>query len=355
MPRSTPWCATTSRRAGSAEPQLPTARGTSSAARPSFLPSLSKSSMFSSKDFQTFLWPFCGISRGYKGSKPKVSISKFFRLPAARTTRWARGRVVIVQRHGKDGSTGFGFPVEKSTLFIERHGVSWRGTETPAQMVNEVVNVILDLFALSMPTPTRSLAASRRRVRRRSERRRRFQFCIERFQSIGRLFLQLPQNRNLVVLAARQPEPRTAGRAPAHQMLWVRGYRGHTISGRGFNLIKRLRRHFRATPLCRPALSGRDPTTETRRSKDCRAARGLGFFPIWEFSSLCLCRADDFQSRRNAIPTSVRPPTRRRLAARARARAVARDGSPRSERCHRGSCVGSATRELKWVDPKTLA
>src|SRR5271156_3499965 len=31
-------------------------------------------------------------------------------------------------------------------------------------------------------------------------------------------------------------------------MLWVRGFRDHTISGRGFNLFKPLRRHFRATP-----------------------------------------------------------------------------------------------------------
>jgi hypothetical protein len=35
-------------------------------------------------------------------------------------------------------------------------------------------------------------------------------------------------------------------------MLWVRGFRDHTISGRGFNLFKPLRRHFRATqvPSC---------------------------------------------------------------------------------------------------------
>ena len=36
------------------------------------------------------------------------------------------------------------------------------------------------------------------------ESRRRFQFCVERFQSIRRLFLSL---RNFVILAARQPEP----------------------------------------------------------------------------------------------------------------------------------------------------
>jgi hypothetical protein len=71
---------------------------------------------------------------------------------------------------------------------------------------------------------------------------------------------------------------------------------------------------------------------------------GWDSFPIWEFSSLC--RAENFQSRRNAIPSSVRPPTRRRLPARGRARAAARDGSSRSERCRRGSCIGSTTREV---------
>jgi hypothetical protein len=39
--------------------------------------------VFLSKLFQRFLWPFCGISRGYKGSKPKVSASKFFAVRAA--------------------------------------------------------------------------------------------------------------------------------------------------------------------------------------------------------------------------------------------------------------------------------
>ena len=34
--------------------------------------------------FRRFLWRFCGISMGYKGSKPKVSISKFFAYAAAR-------------------------------------------------------------------------------------------------------------------------------------------------------------------------------------------------------------------------------------------------------------------------------
>ena len=43
-----------------------------------------------------------------------------------------------------------------------------------------------------------------------------------------------------------------------------------------------------------------------------------------------------------------------RLAPCARTRAVARGSSPRSECCRSGSCAGSATREVKRVDPKTL-
>ena len=66
----------------------------------------------------------------------------------------------------------------------------------------------------------------------------------------GKVSLQLP------------PESHTASRAPVYQILWVRVFRDHTISGRGFNLFKPLRRHFRAngrTPFCRQVLSRRDP------------------------------------------------------------------------------------------------
>jgi hypothetical protein len=44
-----------------------------------FSPSLSKSRLFLSKLFQRKLWRFCGISMGCKPSKPKVSLSKYFR------------------------------------------------------------------------------------------------------------------------------------------------------------------------------------------------------------------------------------------------------------------------------------
>ena len=60
---------------------------------PNFLPSFSKSSVFLSKLFQTFLWWFCGISRGYKVSKPKCPLSKLFAfLPSAGTPATPRGR-----------------------------------------------------------------------------------------------------------------------------------------------------------------------------------------------------------------------------------------------------------------------
>jgi hypothetical protein len=52
-------------------------------------------------------------------------------------------------------------------------------------------------------------------------------------------------------------ESRTVSRAPAYYILWVRGFRAPTISGREFNLFNLLRRHFRATPFCRQALSRR--------------------------------------------------------------------------------------------------
>ena len=44
-----------------------------------------------------------------------------------------------------------------------------------------------------------------------------------------------------------------------YHILWVQVFRDHTISGRGFNLFKPLRRHFRAIPFCRQVLSRRDP------------------------------------------------------------------------------------------------
>ena len=101
-------------------------------------------------------------------------------------------------------------------------------------------------------------AAFIRRTARMAARRRRFQFYIERVQSVRRLFLQL---RNFATLSFLRLACRSSARsaAPVYHILWVRGFRAHTISGRGFNLFNPLRRHFRATPLYRRALSRRDP------------------------------------------------------------------------------------------------
>jgi hypothetical protein len=94
---------------------------------------------------------------------------------------------------------------------------------------------------------------------------RRFQFCIRRFQSIGRLFFC-----NFIILPARQPESHAVSPAP-YQILWVRGLRAHTISEPGSNLFKPLRRHFRATPSCRQTRSRRgrdDRNTSVQKTDD---------------------------------------------------------------------------------------
>ena len=69
----------------------------------------------------------------------------------------------------------------------------------------------------------------------------------------------------------RQPEYGTVSRAPLYRILWVRGFRDHTISGRGSNLFKALRRHFRTTPFGPVAPRSRRP--KRLGSKDRRSAR----------------------------------------------------------------------------------
>src|SRR5271156_2616580 len=56
--------------------------------------------------------------------------------------------------------------------------------------------------------------------------------------------------RQLWQSCGSQPE-RAVSRGGRVPDLVASGFRDHTISGRGFNLFKRLRRHFRATPFCR--------------------------------------------------------------------------------------------------------
>ena len=88
----------------------------------------------------------------------------------------------------------------------------------------------------------------------------RFQFCIERFQCVRRLFLQLSS-------CGSQPGSRTVGGGRVYQTLWVRRLRDSTISGLGFNLFKPLRRYFRAIPFCCQPSRAAIAATETARFK----------------------------------------------------------------------------------------
>src|SRR5271168_177503 len=62
--------------------------------------------MFFSKLFQRKLWWFCGISTGYKGSKPKESLSKFFVAPASVRPRSERRRATF-RRLGRSDPSVF--------------------------------------------------------------------------------------------------------------------------------------------------------------------------------------------------------------------------------------------------------
>ena len=78
---------------------------------------------------------------------------------------------------------------------------------------------------------------------------------------------------NFVILPARQPESRPVSPAP-YQILWVRGCRAHTISGRESNLFKPLRRHFRATSVLPSGpLAPRSRRPKHLGSKDRRSSR----------------------------------------------------------------------------------
>src|SRR5277367_6967330 len=68
--------------------------------------------------------------------------------------------------------------------------------------------------------------------------------------------------------------PSRFSRGPAYHILWLRGFRDHTISRRGFNLFKPLRRHFRATPFLPSGPRAAIPTSETPRVQ--KIGDGLG-------------------------------------------------------------------------------
>ena len=80
--------------------------------------------------------------------------------------------------------------------------------------------------------------------------------------------------------------------------MWVRGFRDPTISGRGFNLFKPLRRHFRA---------GAGPE---RRVWGTRLPRGEIPSAFSEFSMLC--EAENFPPRSSATNSPIADEARRR-------------------------------------------
>jgi len=90
-----------------------------------------------------------------------------------------------------------------------------------------------------------------------AEGRRRFQFCIERFQSIGRLFLQLPETGILVILEARLPEPRTVSRRT--RCCGSEASEAIPFPGPDSIFSSRCGAISRRLPFCRRALSRRDP------------------------------------------------------------------------------------------------
>ena len=79
----------------------------------------------------------------------------------------------------------------------------------------------------------------------------RFQFGFERYQCFARRKISFRPARRIRQRSCGSRPERTVSRAPVYQMLWLPGFRATTISGRGFNLFRPLRRHFRATPSCR--------------------------------------------------------------------------------------------------------
>jgi hypothetical protein len=144
------------------------------------------------------------------------------------------------------------------------------------------------------------------------------------FQGFARRKISPVAQLWLVVLAGREPESHGQPRAPGRQILWVRGFRAHTIFAPRFNLFRLLRRHLRATPFCRQPLAP--------RSRDRRLT--------WPNTT--------------TPPIAWRPdgvsPVRTLASARRGAKVIA---VIRKLCCP--SCARSATREMNRVDLKTLA
>ncbi len=111
-----------------------------------------------------------------------------------------------------------------------------------------------------------------------------FSFASSDFKTLGAFFCNFPKPGSR---HSRGSAARAAHGHPPYQMLWVRGFRGHTISGRGFNLFKLLRRHFRQL---RPPPLGWVPLAPSL-SQGCRffCSSNAMFFHRW-FWLYCIQR-----------------------------------------------------------------
>jgi hypothetical protein len=162
---------------------------------------------------------------------------------------------------------------------------SWRGRRF--RFVCDAFHFVL-ASSTSHPRQQESCRVSRARVPylvgQRLPRPYHFPARIQSFQALAAPFpgdsgcpQRLAQSsRRPKRIAARQGESRRVSRAPVYHILWVPGFRDHTISRRGFNLFKRLRRHFRhfpATPCCPQRFAPRSRRPRRVGSKDRRSAR----------------------------------------------------------------------------------
>jgi hypothetical protein len=119
--------------------------------------------------------------------------------------------------------------------------------------------------------------------------------------TLGAFFCNFP-NRDLC--HSRGSAARAAHGQPPYQILWVRGFRGHTISGRGFNLFKPLRRHFPATPVLPSSpLAPRSGGPKRLGSKDRQSDRRSAPGRPWELRY--------FSRQARLADASIRKATRR--------------------------------------------
>jgi hypothetical protein len=136
---------------------------------------------------------------------------------------------------------------------------------------------------MSIPTPARPLSRGREEG---AEGRRRFQFCIERSQRIGRLFSATSPNRIFVILEARLPDPRMVSR----RTRCCGSEASEAIPFPGPDSIFSIRcgAISRRLPFCRRALSRRDPGDRNASVQkiDNRLGRSPPGRP-WELANFC--------------------------------------------------------------------